>query len=283
MYYTMYENATLFKEETFPMLLENEAANNLLVGNILRLESAPMEGSLMATVKNETDDILVVAVHTPPFSLCLYTPFAPNTQEALQFLAKSLYEQGISLAGVIGQDETVETFSLFYCTYTRQLGRIMMKLNAYKLTQVNTYPEVHGHLEHATLEDLSYLPYWQEHFIKDCNLSPSSFDTIVESVETSLKNKMIYIWKDNHPVSMVGKGRKLLNGMVISRVYTPPHFRGHHYSTACVSTLSQQLLDEGYTFIALFADRDNPISNKMYQTIGYQLVGYTKEIHFTKN
>lgn len=283
MYYTIYENATHFKEETFPMLLKNEAANNLLVGNILRLEKSPIEGSFMATVKDEAGNILVIAVHTPPFNLCLYTPPKAKAQEALQFLAKTLYEKKISIPGVIGEDETVETFSLFYCTYTRQLSKIIMRLNAYKLTTVNAYQAIKGSLECATLDALSYLPYWQEHFIKECHLPPSSFDTIVKSIETSLENERFYIWKDNHPVSMVGKGRQLKNGIVISNVYTPPYFRNQHYATACVGTISQRLLDEGHDFVALFADRDNPVSNKMYEAIGYQLVGYTKQIHFTKN
>ena len=51
-------------------------------------------------------------------------------------------------------------------------------------------------------------------------------------------------------------------------------------ATACVSALSQRLLDTGHAFCALFADLANPASNSIYQKIGYRPVGDFAEFDF---
>ena len=53
-------------------------------------------------------------------------------------------------------------------------------------------------------------------------------------------------------------------------MYTPPEKRGSGYASACVAALSQQLLDEGFSFTSLFTDLANPTSNQIYMNIGYQ-------------
>jgi predicted GNAT family acetyltransferase len=61
--------------------------------------------------------------------------------------------------------------------------------------------------------------------------------------------------------------------MAISLVYTPPDLRQRGYATACVASLSQMLLDEGWQFCTLFTDLANPTSNSIYRKIGYKPVG----------
>lgn len=283
MQYTTYERATLFKEETFPTLLEKEAENNLIIGNILKLEKESLEGSFMATVKDDEKALQVVVVCTPPFSMRIYTTPWAKAHDALNFLAKTFCEYKINVPGVIGTSETVEAFSAFYGAYTGYHPKVKANLKGYKLTKVNPLPQVSGQLTLATLQDIYYLPYWQLGFREACHMSLPDFMTTVEMVERSVAHESLYVWKDEKPVSMAGKAKVLVNGIVVGQVYTPAHFRGHHYATACVGALSQKLLNEGHQFVALFAEQDNPISNKIYQAIGYQFIGYVKDIHFTKN
>jgi hypothetical protein len=63
-------------------------------------------------------------------------------------------------------------------------------------------------------------------------------------------------------------------------VYTPAELRGRGYATACVATLSQQLLAEGYLFCTLFTDLSNPVSNHIYEKIGYTAVADFHEYYF---
>ena len=89
-----------------------------------------------------------------------------------------------------------------------------------------------------------------------------------------------FVWDDGGPVCMLGCGRQTRNGISIAPVYTPPEKRARGYATAATAALSQQLLDEGRSFCALFADLDNPISTGMYQRIGYRRLGDFAEYEF---
>lgn len=72
---------------------------------------------------------------------------------------------------------------------------------------------------------------------------------------------------------MAAAGRKTRSGIAVNLVYTPKELRRRGYATSCVAALSQHLLDSGYKFCTLFADLANPISNSIYQKIGYRPIG----------
>jgi len=68
--------------------------------------------------------------------------------------------------------------------------------------------------------------------------------------------------------------------MAVSLVYTPPERRNRGYASALVAALSQHLLDAGWQFCVLFTDLANPISNSIYQRIGYRPVSDFDEYDF---
>jgi hypothetical protein len=69
--------------------------------------------------------------------------------------------------------------------------------------------------------------------------------------------------------SVATVGGPTSHGTRISLVYTPPEFRGKGYASALVAALSQAMLDSGKGFCYLFTDQSNPVSNRIYQRIGY--------------
>lgn len=77
---------------------------------------------------------------------------------------------------------------------------------------------------------------------------------------------------DGVPVSMAGYTRIMPTAIGISFVYTPPYFRGKGYATSCVAQISQMALDKGFSRCVLYTDLQNPISNSIYQEIGYKAV-----------
>jgi len=55
----------------------------------------------------------------------------------------------------------------------------------------------------------------------------------------------------------------------VAFVYTPPYYREKGYATSCVAQISQIALEKGFTKCVLYTDLANPISNSIYQKIGY--------------
>ena len=71
---------------------------------------------------------------------------------------------------------------------------------------------------------------------------------------------------------MAGWSGKTANGVRLNLVYTPPGLRSRGYARACVWALTEQLLAQGNMFCCLYANLANPISNRIYERIGYRPV-----------
>ncbi len=65
----------------------------------------------------------------------------------------------------------------------------------------------------------------------------------------------------------------------INTVFTSPEKRGHGYAGALVSAIAEKLINEGLTPTVL-ADESNPVSNRMYLSLGFtpdaKIYEYTK-------
>ena len=94
-----------------------------------------------------------------------------------------------------------------------------------------------------------------------------------ESASARVEDRDLFLWEvAGQPVSMAAKTRRTTHGITVSWVYTPSEHRRRGYASACVAALSEQLLDAGWEFCTLFTDLANPISNSIYQKIGYRPV-----------
>jgi GNAT superfamily N-acetyltransferase len=83
----------------------------------------------------------------------------------------------------------------------------------------------------------------------------------------------VTVWEaDGRPVS-IACNTVQAGGMVrIGPVYTPPQARGCGYGSAATAAASQRLLEAGAEEVVLFTDLANPVSNSIYQRIGYRPV-----------
>jgi predicted GNAT family acetyltransferase len=58
----------------------------------------------------------------------------------------------------------------------------------------------------------------------------------------------------------------------IGPVFTPRHFRGHGYGSAVTAAAAESARRDGVDEVVLFADLANPVSNAIYQRIGFEPV-----------
>ena len=68
----------------------------------------------------------------------------------------------------------------------------------------------------------------------------------------------------------------------INAVFTLEEERGKGYASAGVAALSQRLLDRGWRYCLIFADRANPTTNRIYQRLGYREVAAFATIGLTR-
>jgi RimJ/RimL family protein N-acetyltransferase len=87
------------------------------------------------------------------------------------------------------------------------------------------------------------------------------------------------LWEvDGEPVAMAGRTRVSAGMVRIGPVFTPAELRGRGYASAVTAAVSRAAQDVAGK-VLLFTDVANPISNAIYQRLGYQAVHDRMVVH----
>ncbi|MFZ7132177.1 MAG: GNAT family N-acetyltransferase [Eubacteriales bacterium] len=287
MIYKRFYDAKEFYNETFNILKKHEAQNSLPLGNVVIGNNGGESDGwrntknwYMSTVSDISGYVQLVSIMTPPFNITMYeTDNLPN-DEALNCLCDNIFKDNIEIPGIISEKKLAERFSKTYIKKMNMEYKVLRNMRIYILNKVNNIPLI-GSVRKAEKKDLYYLPYWNIGFNNDCNLGSQNFSDAVINIERAINHEMLYVLEDRGmPVSMASALREIINGRCIGMVYTPPYFRKSGYASSCVAQSSQRVLDMGYKYVSLFTDLSNPISNSIYQKIGYKPICDYNEVQF---
>lgn len=275
-----YMDANDFLNETQEFLEQDEVSNNVILGTCLRLrkeKNKSLNESYFAAIK-EDENILLVAMITPPFPIAIYSDNI-NCDDELSLLIEDLLNNNIEVNGVIAPIELANSFSLKWCELKACNKIDGLNMRAYELVDVNHPRYSKGNLRDAKDEDLETISRWIYNLEKDDG-SDITCEQAYEMAKNKITNGELYVWEDKIPVSMACATRPTTNGIVVNMVYTPSELRQKGYASSCVAALSQHLLDKGYKFCSLFTDLSNPTSNSIYIKIGYKAVCDYKSYSF---
>lgn len=271
MNYEAYHDVETFLNVLQPFLAPHEAENNLPYG-ILNSSIGKM-GLDMGLVR-EGESIIGAWLRTPPREAVIVF----GTQE--RALLPLLENMPAELKGVLTEKVLAEAFM----KASGRPYRAVMHQRIMRLDEVIHPQGVAGALRLATQDDFALLVVWMEAFyVEALPHEAHSEDGARDLVQHYLDSPYhsLYLWEvAGEAVSMAGTARPSPHGKTVNAVYTPPQKRGNGYASACVAALSQTLLDGGYDFCCLFTDLANPISNRIYEHIGYYPVGDVDILHF---
>jgi uncharacterized protein len=268
-----------FYDRVLPYLQQREAEHNMLLsylGDLLRQPAETPPGhTYMGYVKTEAGEI-VAAAHYGGYRFFLTHPTS-GYEQALGMLvtdAASPVIERVVLPTEFGSQVQDQWTSLT----GRQLV-VDMPMGVYRLDTVKAPTNVAGTMRWVTSADETQMLKWMIAFqIDTFGADPANIDQArLSRWLTRLTSNEMYgiaFWEvDGQSVSMSATIGRSPTGMRIGMVYTPPEQRGHGYASALVAAQSQWLLDSGLQFCTLNTDLANPTSNKIYQSIGYYLVG----------
>jgi hypothetical protein len=258
-----------------PFLTAHEAENNLVLGiaNGVRAGEFGEHPPYMACVEQD-HQVVLVALRTPPYGLILSQTFH---LEAITPVAENLKAIGETLPGVVAPSLVAKTCADQWQTLSDQVPRPGMAQRIYRLEQVNPVEGRGGTLRPMMEADFELSSRWAIEFHQESLSQEMTLDQARMYVRrffpASPESRRLFFWVvGGKPVSMAGYSGPTPNGLRVVPVYTPPDLRGEGYATACVAALSQHILDSGRKYCFLFADRDNRISNHVFQQIGYDAV-----------
>ena len=90
----------------------------------------------------------------------------------------------------------------------------------------------------------------------------------------------LFVWSMNgEPKAMAGYSGLTPQSVRLNMVYSPLANRRQGFATNLVAQLSSYLLNKGWLSCVLFADKQNLVSNRLYEKIGYQPISDFLELN----
>ncbi len=272
------EDPADFLAAATPLLLEEEARHNLMLGVAAMLRDRPsyfQEHGLW--LAEEGAAVRGAALRTPPYNLVLARP---RDARALQALADGIDDD---LPGVVAAQPEVEAFAEAWVARTGATRRTVRAQGLFQLERVEPVAGVHGRLRVGEAADRPQLIKWWQDFTEEA----LGQDAVADAPDRAVDHRLtagdagagVVLWDDGEPVSFAAYGNPTPNGIRIGPVYTPPAHRRRGYASALVAELSERLLAER-RFCFLYTDLANPTANRIYERIGYRRVCEAAEIAF---
>jgi predicted GNAT family acetyltransferase len=271
MFIHIYYDAEEFLTHVQPVLLTEEVKNSLILGIAHRLRKLPIDqqAQYLATVEDE-QGLLLAALMTPPFNLALAAQDEKPDAAMLTFIRYVRAHQW-PVPGVRASVPLVDHFAHLWAEQTGKQAQLTMGQRTFELTQVISPHPVPGRFRVAVEADYDVLTRWTTAFMAEA-VNDTHSEDIPEATLSRIRAGDLFVWESEagEIVSMAEKTRPVVNVITIALVYTPPELRGKGYAANCVAALSQHLLNSGWSICSLTTDLANPISNRIYQRMGYR-------------
>lgn len=225
-------------------------------------------------IRLDQDDKYLIAVHVGNFPMVI---FGDNSL-CVEFAHIAVKEQ-LTFPKVLGALDTCEAFLAEYgkltgCTHAINHAMDIMRCD--KPNACNT-----DGVEWATEQDLDEIAVIGASFESEA----MGEERTVEYYKQSLQGRMadfVLIRRDGKIVSVAAKSRETDQLCAISWVYTFPQYRNKGLSCKIVTYLTQSITDSG-RLAYLFVDKTNPVSNHLYDKIGFTYATPQYEIKILRN
>ena len=218
-------------------------------------------------------------LHTPPFPVVL-TAVPPSA--AAELAAVTL--AGRPLSGVNAHPEVAEAFAAAWrqAQANRAGVRVHVSQRLYRLDGLSwPDPAPTGTARVAADSDVPLLADWFTAFALEVHDLGRGVDHSAV-VRERVSYGGITIWEaGGEPAAIAGATRQVGGMARIGPVYTPPERRGRGYGSAVTAAASQRLLEAGVEEVLLYTDLANPVSNSIYQRIGYRPVEDRVSLEFS--
>lgn len=211
----------------------------------------------------ESDGQVVgAALRTAPYQVVL----SPMPRDAVSLLANTILEDDPDFPGVSGPITSVEGF----VRATRIQFSDGMDQLIYVLDQLRN-PTTPGLARESNVNDVDLILKWHEAFVNEAGLLGA---TDIDYLTRNVSEGRYMLWElDGSVVSMASNAPVITSGNLqigrVGPVYTPPEQRRRGYGAAITAAVTERLKRNGCTTVMLYTDAQNPISNSIYQQIGY--------------
>jgi len=264
--------------------LARDSVLNTVVATIAEREvregvpAAPGLPHWFVVARSDGGQVTGVAMRTAPFE-----PFPvfllPMPAPAAVELARALHERGEEVGGANGALPATREFAEEAARLVRRTAEVVVQTRLHQLHRVVVPPTPPGALRPAGEDDVDLVRSWYRAFHGEADEQagrPAGTMPVEElprgEMLLRIRDGRVFLWElDGEPVHLTAANPPAFGAARIGPVFTPAEHRGHGYAAAAVAQVSQLLLDEG-SRPCLFTDQGNPVSNRLYERLGYEPV-----------
>lgn len=283
MNFKQYQDIHEFVKENEALINEKEWFNNLMVGNInYGIENGTGEGWLMARVENNEKTELIMLLRRP-WHLLLYSPTDNESDELYKFAAEAVYQVDRDVPGVNAEKLVANKFAKYYCEAAGKNFKLhtpMRILVVKEMIPFNLKEDVI--FREAEVKDKEALIKFIQDFHTEALHEEWPYAKAEEYFINHINSGYYVLEHDGKIVSQVVAARKMPKGIGIGGVYTPKEERGKGYAFNVVYRATKEQFDKGVEYCVLFTDDKNPISNHVYEKIGYKRMVDVEDLDFTE-
>ena len=281
MEFKKYDDPNEFIKENEKFILEKEWLNNLMAGNY---KDAALEGLnenwLLARV-TEGEQTELIMLLRKPWRLLMYSPTNNKSEELYRFAAEEIYKIDPTLEGVNTEKEISQIFAKEFCKVAGKTPKVRFEMRILVLDKIKETTLIDDVIfRKATMEDKETLLKYRRMFSEEALHETVSDEELEKKFQRHFSMGYYLLEKDGKIVATASSNRHLTKGKSIGNVYTPKEERGKGYAYNLVYRISKEFLDSGLEYCVLFTDDSNPISNHVYEKIGYVRRADTMEILF---
>jgi RimJ/RimL family protein N-acetyltransferase len=277
-------SAADFVEQARGYLTEHPVVENVVATTAERAIREDTEGVVrpperpwwFCVIRDGEGEIVGVAMRTAPApDFAVWVGGLPA--DAADALADQLIDRGEAVSMITGSQPPARVLADRMAEATAGRVAICQRTRLFELDRLLPPTGVSGNLRAATQDDLDLVHRWREVFLAEAEEQAgrplSSFVAMdPEDTRRRIRDHQFWLWEDGgQVVHLTGASPPGAGVARIAPVYTPKQFRGNGYAMAAVAAVSQILRDQGAR-VCLFTDQANPVSNKIYQRIGYRPV-----------
>ncbi len=271
-----YDNARAYLNEHEDRLLEQEAVAQLFLYNAYQKLDVTKNQKCLFGVIMQAEIPILHFCNVEPQAMVIYMDgkVSDMDNDAAILLADHVISNHITIEGLIGKQGVCQAFISQYKknangTFLEKIGVDIMEIR-----EINEINPVEGRHRLAEPEEVKLITEWMINYQLEARTSEINYETALESATKLIEGDKFYIYEDmqQNIVTMAAASRKLVHGIGLNYIYTPEEYRSKGYAAANLYYMSKELLEQGNEFCTLFVDKNNPLTSRAYEKVGYYIL-----------
>lgn len=266
-----------------PLLTRDPVVGTILATAITRAAASHARGVPQRSrhpvwwlvVRDAMGEIVGAGMRSAPFTPHpIYLTTMPDADA--RALARVLVARGEPVRHANGALPAVTAYAHEHARLRGGTVRVADHTRLFELGELRDPRPVPGDLRAAEESDIPLVLQWFETFTADAAEQSGTAVTQggipPEDVAAKVRGGLVWLWvDDDRPVCLVARSESTFGVTRIGPVYTPRAQRGHGFGSAATAAVSRRIRDAGDR-VCLFTNQANPVSNRIYQRLGYQPV-----------